>query len=104
VQLSIRPLALTAVALCAGAMTASRVGDAAGIDVVATVGPFLAQATGIWLLGRWAESRALIAVSLLMVVCSAVVGSLAAGDLAVTLQFAIYGTLLVAAGVWIDRA
>jgi hypothetical protein len=101
VQLSIRPWALTAAALCAGGMSTSRLGAAADVDVVATVGPFLAQAVGMWLLGRWAESETLIAAALLMVASSGVIGSLAAGDLAVALQFAVYGALLMTAGAWI---
>jgi hypothetical protein len=98
VQLSIRPWAITAAALCLGAVTASRLGAAAGIDVVSTVGPFLAQATGLWLLGRWARSEALITVSLIMVAGSGLIGTLASGDLAVSLQFVLYGALLLTAG------
>lgn len=101
VQLSIRPWAITAVALCIDGVTASRLGTAAGIDVLSSVGPFLAQATGLWRLGRWAHSDPLIVVSLLMVAGSGVIGALASGDLAVTLQFALYGALWLTAGCFV---
>jgi hypothetical protein len=96
-QISMRPWTLTAIALCLASATASRTGDLLDIDVVSAVGPFLAQATGYWLLGRWARDDTLLAACTAMVVASALVGATASGDLAVGLQFAIYGVLLLAA-------
>jgi hypothetical protein len=96
-QTSMRPWTLTAIALCLAAAATSRTGDLLDIDVVSAVGPFLAQATGYWLLGRWARDDTLLAACTAMVVASALVGATAGGDLAVGLQFAIYGVLLLAA-------
>ncbi len=98
VQLSVRPWALTAAALCIGGAGTSHAGNLLDIDVLSAVGPFLAQAAGIWLLARWADSHALIATSIVMVLGSATIGSLASGDLAVALQFSLYGALLLATG------
>jgi hypothetical protein len=97
VQVSMRPWAVTAAALCVAGIGASRTGYLLDIEILSAVGPFLAQATGLWLLGRWADSSALVAISILMVLGSALIGAAAAGDLAVTLQFGLYGALLLAA-------
>jgi hypothetical protein len=96
-QSSMRPWALTAIALCFAGATASRARNLLDIDVVSAVGPFLTQATGYWLLGRWARDDTLLAACTAMVVASAFVGATASGDLAVGLQFAVYGVLLLAA-------
>ena len=96
VQVSVRPWGLTALALCVGAVSASRAGVLLDVDAVSTVGPFLAQAVTLWLLGRWADSDALLVSSVLMVVASLLVGSQAAGDVAVALQFGAYGVILLA--------
>jgi hypothetical protein len=93
-QVAIRPWAVTAVALCIAGATTSRAGNLLGIGVISAVGPFLAQATGFWLLGRWAGSDALLAASTSMVIASALIGSLTSGDLAVALQFGLYGAIL----------
>jgi hypothetical protein len=98
VQIAIRPWALTAAALCIGGIGTSRAGVLLDIDAVSTVGPFLAQAVGLCLLGRWAGSELLLAVSVVLVAGSALTSSLAAGDPAVAIQFAIYGVVLLAAG------
>jgi hypothetical protein len=99
VQVSVRPWALTAAALCIGSVSASRAGVLLDVDAVSAVGPFLAQAVALWLLGRWADSDALLVSSALMVVASLLIGSQAAGDLAVALQFGVYGILMLATAV-----
>ena len=96
VQVSVRPWALTALALCLGSVSASRAGVLLDVDDISTVGPFLAQAVALWLLGRWADSDALLISSVVMVVASLLIGSQAAGDLAVALQFGVYGVLMLA--------
>ena len=97
VQVAIRPWALTAAALCLGAMGASRAGVLLDIAVISAVGPFLAQAAGLWLFGRWAGSDELRTAAGVMVVASLLIGSVATGDVAVALQFGVYGTVLLAA-------
>lgn len=92
---------MTAVALFVASATTSRAGFALDVETISTVGPFLVQATGLWLFGRWARSDVLAAVTLLMLVASGVIGALASGKIAVALQFAVYGALLVAAGRWV---
>jgi hypothetical protein len=101
VQISVRPWALTAAALCVGGVGASRAGDLLSVGVISAVGPFLAQATGLWLLARWADSDALVTTCTLMVLGSALIGSLTSGDQAVALQFGLYGSLLLAAARYV---
>jgi hypothetical protein len=96
VQVALRPWALTTAALVLASMGASRGGVALDSDAISTVGPFLAQAVGLWLLGRWAGSDALLCAAVVMVVASLVTGVFASGDAAVAIQFAIYGGVLLA--------
>jgi hypothetical protein len=101
VQIAIRPWALTTVGLCIAGVSASRGGVALDIDAVSTVGPFLAQAVGLWLLGRWADSDELLGTSAVMVMSSVLTGALASGDVAVDVQFGIYGVVLLAAARYV---
>ena len=66
-------------------------------NTLSAIGPFLAQATGFWLLGRWADSNVLMGTSILMLGGSVATGSLTSGDVAVGLQFALYGACLLTA-------
>lgn len=96
-QLATRPWAVTAAALCIGGIATSRAGAALNIDAVSAIGPFLGQATGLWLLGRWASSEVLIGAATMMGIASLIIGVLAGGDFAVAVQFGLYGVLLLAA-------
>ena len=101
VQVAVRPWALTAAALCIAGVGASRAGDLLGVDPLSAIGPFLGEAIALALLARWADSDVLLATAILMALASVLIGSLASGDSAVAIQFAVYGTLLLAAAGYV---
>ena len=98
-QLSIVPWVLTAIALFLSASSTSRLGFALDLDLLTVCGPFMVEALGFWLLGRWAGSDALQAMATVMLGASALIGALVGGDLAVGLQFAAFGAALCVAAL-----
>lgn len=96
VQVATRPWALTTMALVLASVGSSRAGVLLDSDAVSTVGPFLSQAVGLWLFGRWAGSDALLGAAVVMVAASIATGVFASGAAAVAIQFGICGAVLLA--------
>jgi hypothetical protein len=103
IQIALRPVVLTAVVFCTTGVILSRAGYLLGMETLSSLGPFLGQAIGLWLLGRWASSDALLGASVIMVSGSAVIGAFTSGDAAVALQFGLYGIALLASAAYVHQ-
>jgi hypothetical protein len=97
--LPIRTWVLAACGLAVASAAVSRLGAAVGATMLEEVGPSLVWVLGYHLLGRWGRNRALMAATIVMLPCTAVLATLAAGDALVAAQLAVNGVLVCAAAL-----
>jgi hypothetical protein len=94
-----RPWVLILVATLVAGASMSRLGVALDESWISDFGPCLAFTVGTALTAAWLRSRRLASTTVGMVVASLAVFISATGDLAIALQLAAYGALLVYASI-----